>query len=320
MRWSTRPAPMLTDRYEELRAVGGSGPNDVWAVSHRMHRWDGANWATTGSGGERPLLIRGWAAGPDDAWVVGTESDGMGGQRGPILRRVGGKWVRAFTATNTLNDIWGSGPKDIWAVGLGGLIIHWDGMTWKTVPSGTVSNLDGVFGTSDRDAIAVGTDGTIIRWNGATWVPMMSGTTKFLASVWSAAMNDAWAVGESGTILRWNGISWSMVTSGTATHLIKIFGASKSAIWAVGQAGIILHWKGSAWEEVVPRVSNRNIAGIFATAADSAWAVGNRGLFKWDGVKWTKKEILSDYFGDVFGTKDDIWMSGDNGEIVRFYP
>lgn len=74
-----------------------------------------------------------------------------------------GTWTSIPTNGRFVRGITGSGPNDIWAVGTGSLIIHWDGAVWTEVDSGTspVYNLQlkGVAKVQDT-LIVVGSEGT----------------------------------------------------------------------------------------------------------------------------------------------------------------
>ena len=131
-----------------------------------------------------------------------------------------------------------------WAVGSIGsgktLILHWNGATWKKVPSPTPSptpgwraQLGGVAVVSARSAWAVGTSypsrdhalTLILHWNGASWkeVPSLTlpaGGVAFLQGVAIVSARNAWAVGNGcdvvfcgALILHWNGRTWRRVPS-----------------------------------------------------------------------------------------------------------
>ncbi len=55
-------------------------------------------------------------------------------------------WENPHPQGNELRGVWSSGPGDVWAVGMNGTIIHWDGTSWASAPSGTTNNLYGVWG------------------------------------------------------------------------------------------------------------------------------------------------------------------------------
>jgi hypothetical protein len=96
---------------------------------------------------------------------------------------------------NTLYSIWGSSPSDVFAVGSGGTILHYDGSAWSAMSSGTTNELDGVWGSSSSDVFAVGNGGTILHYDGSEWSPMSSGTTNDLTGIWGSSPSDVFAVG-----------------------------------------------------------------------------------------------------------------------------
>ena len=63
----------------------------------------------------------------------------------------------------------GTGPADVWAVGLEGSVQHFDGTAWMPSPSGTTDNLRGVWALAPDDAWAVGAHGTMLHWDGMAW-------------------------------------------------------------------------------------------------------------------------------------------------------
>jgi hypothetical protein len=68
--------------------------------------------------------------------------------------------------------------------------------------SGTTNHILGVWGKSAADVYAVGTGGIILHYDGKAWSPMTSGTTNDLYSVWCNDASDVFAVGANGTTLR----------------------------------------------------------------------------------------------------------------------
>ena len=80
--------------------------------------------------------------------------------------------------TKTLNSIWGSSGNDVFAVGEGGTILHYNGSAWSPMASGTTENLKGIWGSSGSDVFAVGANGVILHYNGSAWSPMTSGTIR----------------------------------------------------------------------------------------------------------------------------------------------
>ncbi len=60
-------------------------------------------------------------------------------------------------------DVWGTSASDVYAVGVWGTILHYDGTAWNDVGDPNMSLLYGVWGTSSGDVHAVGLYGTMLR-------------------------------------------------------------------------------------------------------------------------------------------------------------
>lgn len=87
------------------------------------------------------------------------------GSGGTLLHFDGSSWQSLATDTKqSLLDIWGSGPQDIYVVGSGGLVLHFDGKTWARVETGTRANLYGVHGRGPGDVFAVGEGGVVLHY------------------------------------------------------------------------------------------------------------------------------------------------------------
>jgi hypothetical protein len=206
------------------------GANNVWAVGNTdngpvktlIEHWDGTSWT-----------------------VVPSPSPGSG-----FDDELSG--VAATSATN------------IWAVGqftpVGGnqtaLILHFDGTSWKQVPSsiadGTFSSLAAVAVTSPTNAWATGFDEhsqpLMLHWDGTAWqrasIPPLSSGTGELAGVTASSASNAWAVGSTfdgfahqNLVLHWDGSAWTRITSPNFTgsdFLGNVVGTPNGGFWTVG--------------------------------------------------------------------------------------
>ena len=66
--------------------------------------------------------------------------------------------------TGYLADVWGTADDNVYAVGEGGAIVHFDGTAWSKLTSPIVTTLNAVAGTS-TNVFAVGDAGTILRYS-----------------------------------------------------------------------------------------------------------------------------------------------------------
>jgi hypothetical protein len=283
--------------------VAGSSARSAWAVGSTgspprtlIVRWNGASWKTVtspdaGGPGHVNALSAVAALPAGSAWAVGYYFGGSAAQT-LAVRWDGASWKVAKSPdpagqghANVLAGVAAASARDAWAVGhdeKGGvnrtLIEHWNGTSWKAVPSpnaGTAASnneLTSVAALSAGDVWAVGSyssgpaGSTLIEhWNGRAWKivpsPNADGAalTSTLTAVAATSARDAWAVGwylahgQTWSLTEhWNGTTWKRVPSPNpgapaSTALTAVTANSATNAWAVGYDGtpdqtLALHW------------------------------------------------------------------------------
>jgi hypothetical protein len=163
-----------------------------------------------------------------------------------LLYRYSDSWEVDHDASDQyINAIWGNVPLDIFAVGNGGLILHYDGV-WTQQTSTSAENLYGVWGVGD-DVFAVGTDGELLRRFGGDWTNPGTPTGfanpdgEDLYAIWGTSLVDITAVGAAGVIVHYDGVDWSDQPSGVMSDLWGVWGSASNNVFAVGDSGVILH-------------------------------------------------------------------------------
>ena len=73
-------------------------------------------------------------------------------------------------------------------------------MSWTAQASGTTQSLTGVWGSRATDVFAVGHGGTILHYDGVSWIAQAS-TAQFLNGVWGSDSTHVFAVGDAGLVL-----------------------------------------------------------------------------------------------------------------------
>jgi hypothetical protein len=106
-----------------------------------------------------------------------------------------------------LAAVWGSSASDVWAVGSGGTIIHYDGNNWTPTPSGVPNTFYGVWGSGPNDVYVVSGAAVILRGNGmqsgggTTWnlvpSPLEEFNSPLMRAVWGSGPNDVRVGGEA---------------------------------------------------------------------------------------------------------------------------
>src|SRR5712691_7366800 len=144
---------------------------------------------------------------------------------------------------------------------------------------------------------------------------LTAGAITWLSAATATSWKDAWAVGQSSAprgkttrtvIEHWNGTAWKLRSSpNVAIHnfLADVAAVSAGRAWAVGYSygtpahrdsgppgPLIERWNGAAWKVVAGPNVEADLAGVAATSATNAWAVGfssGRTLIEhWNGSTW----------------------------------
>ena len=334
-----------------LNAVSALSGGDAWAVGTNSHalaeHWNGEQWSivaapNAGVGNNVMRAVSGSAG--DDVWQVGYFV--FGTEHRTLTQHWDGEAWSLVPSPNTgkrLNELHGVvavSPTNAWAVGSAHsgdvldettLILHWDGESWKIVPSpnpGTAFNsLRAISANGPNDIWAVGGFGPqfgpfkvhIQHWNGVSWTvvpaPNMPATNNEFFGVAAVAPDDVWAVGYFGAfafsplIEHWDGSTWTIVPSPdnqlASIVLRAVAGSGANAAFAAGtsknlitnfEGTITQNWDGKEWS-TVPGVggSFSSLWGIAAAAPDAAWEVGDSGglalIGHWDGEAWSNAQI-----------------------------
>jgi len=343
----------------ELTRLFGPSSTDLWLTYRpfsELGHWDGTAFAefdrnipewtcvyapdhdhvlVGGSGGRlarlatTPALLkdralvdegRGWDL-PSFTGIWSSPDGDVQAVPGPYRLTANG-WTPAPTTgkVGTLNAIWGSSAHDVWAVGPGGNVAHFDGQSWSRVdvglPDVDSSTLFAVTGTGPKDVWAVGRLGQVAHYDGVSWKTGPTAGVADLNSVWAPAPGEVWAVGGAGTLQRYTTAGgWTVTGVGDQT-LNGIWGAATNDVWTSSPANL-WHWNGTKW--LPTSIGPGNVRVIAGRAANDVWAAGQRGtLAHWNGAKWSNQ-----YPADVdlnalwVGPAGDVWVAGAGGSILR---
>lgn len=307
-----------------LRAVHGSGGNDVWMVGEKgaIQHWDGARWQL-GTTGIQNDLRSVWGVDEKHIWAAGSG--------GVILFFDGDGWrAQDSGVIMDLFGVGGSGTSDVWAVGVGGTAVHWDGSRWEKISLGTTKPLNAVWAASAQDAWVSSQMGELFHWDGTRFGPSTVGTAD-LYGVWGTAPNDVWAVGSGSTALHYNGVAWSSVgvNQSNAANLRAVWGPNAATVYAVGEEQVLQYNSASGRFESLHREGGAQLQGVggSATGTGNMWAVGSNsnesaGVLLHAAELPTQtpqfaQPILRSAWG---GPSGQVWIVGDNGTILRYRP
>ena len=199
----------------------------------------------------------------------------------------------------TLRDVWGTSPRNVFAVGDGGAVLHYDGRQWQTAPKLTQDALLAVHGADARSVVAVGGRGIILRHDGNRWSEVVAPQNGTLADVWgtgsasfavgwkrntTTGRDEAWIRRSADGGRTWDG---NLVGDPAASlFLSAVWGVSESVVYAAGYrydavadryAGIILRSGdgGDSWETTPStHTGNRLLVSLWASSPSDVYAVG----------------------------------------------
>ncbi len=188
-----------------------------------------------------------------------------------------------------------------------------------------------IFFVSPREGWAVGKDGVIIHTvdGGDTWVGQDSGVTLSLNAVaFAPDGKTGWAVGNEGVVRHTTdgGKTWSPQPSGIANHLYDIFVLDAQRAWAVGENGHIIATTNGGQTWTIQRAGGAHLNAIlFLPDGQTGWAVGDIG-YVWKttdgGATWTRENVGSNrsFYDIVLDEDGNLWVSGSYGTLGRRSP
>ncbi|HUJ62610.1 MAG TPA: hypothetical protein VLX92_29110 [Kofleriaceae bacterium] len=256
-------------------------------------------------------------------------------------------WENPLPRDRGATAIWGAARDDVWAVGNAGLIEHYDGARWTTVPGIAKHNLFAVGGAARDDVWAVGYVGIAMHWDGTHWTRHdLGGAQGYCPN--AVGVDDrgrSWVVSEVG-VLGWDGTRW---TTDASLESRADLCAAPVARSASGGAIVALPrgqwWDGETvvaarpgpdrrlggtrpsrlwlwglgverWElgRTVPLAAPFYAYAIWGASDDDVWAAGPAGaLARWDGARWrtTGSGVRGELHAAWGSAADDVWIGGD---------
>lgn len=237
-----------------------------------------------------------------------------------------------------LYSVWSGGTNQTFAVGGSGLILTRNGTTWSQEASPSTGNLYGVSGFAASGTWSVGPSA---YRRAATWTPdatnLMVGPGE---SLWSVSpggtAGELWVGADNGKVWRRSGATggngtWAVEQALPLGNRVCSVSYSGGTVFAVGQRGWVGvrkstgGWQNYQYTDLAGSTMGNPDAffGVSAVGADSAVAVGSKGLAaRFTGGSWKPGTVKIDTGGTEFNA---IWGSpanrfyavGYNGVIVR---
>jgi len=344
----------------------GSAPDDVWSVANNFQRgfhYDGKAWTQDetfpGYAPERGSLIYTDMDGSSGDWIIAV------GWRGVIASYEAGTWSAIHPFDEDLSGVHATGPDTSnWIVGEDGLLVEFTAAGVVSSSHISDNHLLDIWGEGGQ-LWAVGAGGTVLHYDGSTWTSQDTGATVSLSAVWGSSVSDVWVGGYGGELLHWDGITWTrrnpdpkpnwehigitpdgeLVAAGFLSLGIRdkgtwseievpfdppfwngfqfltpvlSVGATTRGTFVGGVDGQIAMWDGSLWTELDTPLRH-DVHDLGSNSQDLLFAAFEGGVWSWDGKDWTEGVRGSLTFNQRFfdlwttPTAPDVWAAGEYG-------
>lgn len=222
--------------------------------------WDGVQWTDMRDDSLR-LWISGGVPGSvhalADTAVFITSTRFVTNEPLPMAAYWNGKKWKNITpvTTSLLKGIWVKSLTEVYAVGMHGLIMRYDGSEWHSVSSPTQLDFQSIFGFPNGEIYAVACNsfnsymGSVVVRLGydAATVELSRGVGQLFA-LGGTAVNDLYAVGE-GVFHRGSDGSWlELSMPGPRVAMWGVSSDESNDVLVVGSFGKTIHWSGQSWK------------------------------------------------------------------------
>jgi hypothetical protein len=145
-----------------------------------------------------------------------------------------------------------------WSCGDNGAIWYFDGSTWATMSSGTSEHLKCICAVNRNDIWCGGRNAVLLHWNGISWSSIPHpwsavGSTYFISSILAFATNDVyasiqWEGGSYGGVMRWDGATWTVQFNITANYPVSVLvGSSTNDVYAFTASRFFIRNNTGSW-------------------------------------------------------------------------
>ncbi len=311
--WSLEDPVVVETETDAMQDVWGTSQGDLFVLVSPGGVRSAAlqGWVPVGADGDAIEGRALWASSSGDIWVI--DNSGI-----DFVHWNGAAWVREPSVGlpgRELYELWGSSAQDVFAVGNGGAVLHFDGKGWIEQPTPpSTGNLMAVWGVSSDEVYAAGERGSLIRYDGGRWSTVETGTSETLTGVWAASEREIWTVSATG-VRRFDGVRWSPMLSldAQAEGRSWIAGTGPSDVWVSGgREGMVWRYDGARWTTMLvgdsfgpqPLWVDRA-----AAAVGFEFGSGHGMIRRWRGAG--PGPALADYgaFTDAWGLESGEWIA-----------
>ncbi|MBL7057969.1 hypothetical protein ISS03_01410 [Patescibacteria group bacterium] len=219
--------------------------------------------------------------------------------------------------TEDINSISAVNQNDIWAIGDGGKVLHYDGAIWEEHSDMGVSDIYDIDMVDLNEGWAVGANAKFYHYDGVSWSIVPGFGNDSIYSVEMISANEGWVTGQSSKIFKYDGVSWTEFDDLGNVRIYDIDIVDSSNIWAAADMGRIYHYDGVSWSLFLD-TGNTSWYKVDFIDASNGWMTGGGGkILYFDGVSWSEAIDTgnTDWYGlHMFDLNNGIAV-GSGGQI-----
>jgi hypothetical protein len=228
-----------------------------------------------------------------------------------------GTVYRVATDRLGFDDVFAISDTDVWAVGEGNVLAHFDGSAWTPSKLQEASWLSAVWASGPNDVWAAGNFGIIGHYGGAWTVFNRPGEPSF-QDIAGSGPNDVWAVGASGALDKgyvehWDGSKWTSISVNADGWLEAVWVTGPDDVWIVGREGIVLRGNEQGFSPVaIAEVTDDKqfFSDVWGSSPSDVWITGSYDLLHFDGTSWQRSDPIGDHLAGRSAT--DVIALGDD--------
>lgn len=321
--WTRLEPPTTTGPAPDLHGVGVVSADDFYVAGQRgsLFHYHNGTWTTEATGITYDLFAVS-ASAVGGVFAVGAF--------GTLIELRGAHWIQSQIAlpTSTLRSIWRAPDGRMFAVGTGGAVSVFDGLTWKIQmtndPSDPPRDLYSVWGFSSHEVYVAGDRGAILQYNGKKWTLMTiagpyhaDADLRGIAGVLNGdGSRTLFAAGLDSRAVRLDEKTWKDMPLGVTGDLNAVAVREDGSVLAVGNRGLLLVYQDGRFSTIESR-TQENLRGV-----SSRFAVGSGGI-----ILRIEGDLASPVFSPIQEDWSDVWevanvalIVGNLGNLVRIAP
>lgn len=215
-----------------------------------------------------------------------------------------------------MQDIWASGPNDVYGVTWEGSIFHYDGANWTCEYNNGGTRLNAITGSSPHDVWAAGVDGMLCHYDGSEWNQIDLHTEQSFWCIQAISPTDVYAGGGLSTLLHYDGSNWTPIELDDTYLVCGVHRSTSGDLYVIaagygGDKSRLLRRAGTEWQELFS--TSMFLDGMYAASDSDIYFYGiDNGLWHCDGTTVTSVPLPS--YGEVY----DVATAGDGLLMIAF--